>query len=192
MISRCQIGGAMKKRRFQFGCLLAACAFGVGLLLASLAWWFFGVGGNARKGWKEGAIPEITQFANDKAWVSKEVALLMNPEMSSGSMIIAPGWLSKRMILMGSGEWLVYKSHCNKAPPHNVRDIFLAKGSNGKWYYSTCHFCIGMLALCMMQGELKDERPPDLAFFVKRYQLREFDGSSDECLKETKTFPDNQ
>ena len=96
------------------------------------------------------------------------------------------------MILMRSGEWLVYKSHCNKAPPHNVMDIFLAKGSDGKWYYTTCHFCLGMLALRMMQEELDDERPSDLAFFAKRYHLREFDGRSDECLKETKTFPDNQ
>jgi hypothetical protein len=77
-----------------------------------------------------------------------------------------------------------------------VRDICLAKGSDGRWYYTTCHFCVGMIALMMMQEEVAQpyfpnpQQPPDLTFFISRYHLREFDGVSDECLKETKTFPD--
>lgn len=89
------------------------------------------------------------------------------------------------MILMQSGEWLVYKSHCNKRPPHYVSDIFLAKGSNGKWFYSTYHFCVGMLVLRMDQ----DIQPPSLDYFVTEYDLREFDGKSDECLKATRAWP---
>ncbi len=140
----------------------------------------------ARKDWKAGAIPEIAKFANDSKWVSEEIALLGSEEATGGQRIIADRWLTDRMVLMASGEWLVYKSHCSKAPPHQVRDIFLGKGSNGRWYYSTCHFCVGMCALVMMQ----DMPPYDLATFALRYHLKEFDGVSDECLQQTQTFPD--
>jgi hypothetical protein len=140
----------------------------------------------ARKGWKEQAIPEIAKFANDSRWVSEEIALLGAGEATGSQRIIANRWLTDRMVLMASGEWLVYKSHCSKAPPHQVRDIFLAKGSNGRWYYTTCHFCVGMCALVMIQ----DVPPYDLATFALRYHLKEFDGVSDECLQQTQTFPD--
>jgi hypothetical protein len=139
----------------------------------------------ARKGWKEGAIPEIARFANDSKWVSEEIALLSSGEAMGNKRIIADRWLTDRMVLMASGEWLIYKSHCSKAPPHQVRDIFLAKGSNGGWYYSTCHFCVGMCALAMMQDVL----PYDIETFARRYHLKEFDGVSDECLQQTQTFP---
>jgi hypothetical protein len=140
----------------------------------------------ARKGWKEQAIPEIAKLSNDSKWVSEEIALLGSGEATGNQRIIADRWLTDRMILMASGEWLVYQSHCSKAPPHQVRDIFLAKGSNGKWYYSTCHFCVGMCVLVMMQ----DVPPYDLATFARQYHLKEFDGTSDECLQQTQTFPD--
>jgi hypothetical protein len=140
----------------------------------------------ARRDWKENAIPFIANFANDKDLIREEVALISDGDPTQEDRIIAEQWLSDRMILMESGEWLVYQSHCHKAPPHNVKDIFIAKGSNGKWYYTTCHFCVGMVALTMNQMSL----PADLEYFVERYHLQEFDGRSNECLKETKTFPD--
>ncbi|MGO8839262.1 MAG: hypothetical protein ACLQAH_12650 [Limisphaerales bacterium] len=140
----------------------------------------------ARKAWKEQAIPEIAKLSNDSKWVSEEIALLGSGRMTGSERIIADQWLTDRMILMASGEWLVYKSHCSEAPPHQVLDIFLAKGSNGKWYYSTCHFCVGMCALVMMQ----DMPSYDLATFARQYHLKEFDGVSDECLQQTQTFPD--
>jgi hypothetical protein len=139
----------------------------------------------ARRAWKEAAIPEIARRADDKDWVAKETAMLKESSERE-PRVIAEHWLNDRMILMANGEWLVYKSHCHKVPPHDVRDICLAKGSDGKWYYTTCHFCVGMTALRMMQRT----QPTDLASFAKRYHLREFDGKSDECLKETKAFPD--
>ena len=94
------------------------------------------------------------------------------------------GWLTDKLILMKSGEWLVYKSHCSKEEPHIVRDIFLAKGSDGKWYYSTFHFCVGMCVLRM-----EETQPPNLSAFVHEYNLREFDGHSDESLRLTKSWP---
>ena len=140
----------------------------------------------ARKAWKEQAIQEIARLSNDSKWVSEEIALLSSGQVTGSQRIIADRWLTDRMILVASGEWLVYKSHCSEVPPHQVSDIFLAKGSNGKWYYSTCHFCVGMCALVMMQ----DVPPYDLATFARQYHLKEFDGVSDECLQQTQTFPD--
>jgi len=128
-----------------------------------------------RKAWKDRVIPEIARKADDAAWVTREQALLTKDE----------DWLSDSMILMASGEWLVYANHCSKSD-WRIEDICLARGSDGKWYYTTCHFCIDMMALVMMQ----DSTPKDLAYFVKRYQMREFDGKSNECLQKTQSFPD--
>jgi len=139
-----------------------------------------------RRDWKIAAIPEISGLAGDKEWISKEIALLNTPTEQQNQRILAKRWLSDKMILMKSGEWFIYKSHCSKESPRNVRDIFITKGSDGKWYYTTCHFCVGMCSLRMMQ----EEPPQSLAFFIRRYHLEEFDGKSDECLKETQTFPD--
>jgi hypothetical protein len=175
----------MKKRTKRW---LIAAGIAVGVVFLAMAGLVFGFpkyAAHARKAWKERALPQIASRANESAWVSKQIALLGDADAGQEDGLIAQGWLTDGMILMKSGEWLVYKSHCNKAPPHSVSDIFVAKGSDGKWYYSTCHFCVGMAALLMVQ----EDQPPNLAFFVKRYQLREFDGKSDECLKETKTFP---
>lgn len=138
----------------------------------------------ARRAWKEGALPEIRRLADDPSLVSAEINMLGGPRAGNGR-VLAEHWLSDRLILMSNGEWLVYKSHCSKVSPRLVSDIFLAKGSNGKWHYSTYHFCVGMCVLVMMQ----DAQPRDLAAFAKTYHLQEFDGQSDECLKEKQTFP---
>jgi hypothetical protein len=139
----------------------------------------------ARRDWKNAALPEINQLANDPKWISTELKLLATTN-SHNEHVIVEGWLTDHLILMTDGEWLVYKSHCSKESPHLVRDIFLAKASNGKWYYSTCHFCVGMCVLIMEQ----DTPPVDLSSFVRRYRLEEFDGVSDKCLQPTQFMPD--
>ncbi len=98
-----------------------------------------------RRHWKEAAIPLVALWADDQNWRGQEIAILTN--RTTDKRVLAGGWLTDRMILMASGEWLVYRSHCSKEAPHLVKDIFLAKGSDGKWCYSTFHFCIGMVAL---------------------------------------------
>jgi hypothetical protein len=135
-----------------------------------------GVGGTTR-------YPAIASWAENKNWRAQEIEILTN--RTTEHRVIEEGWLTDKMILMRSGEWLIYKSHCPKEKPRLVKDIFLAKGSDGKWYYSTFHFCVGMVWL---RGE-QETQPPDLAMFVHEYNLRQFDGRSDECLKETGTFP---
>ena len=162
---------------------LLVCAV---LALPLLGWFYRWQTHRARKEWKERALPEIARLADDREWVAREAYRLSKAGAGRQEGVIAEGWLTDRMILMRTGEWLVYKSHCNKRPPRNIRDIFLAKGSDGKWYYSTCHFCVGMSALLMMQ----EVQPSDLPTFVRLYNVNEFDGKSDKCLEETKAFPD--
>ena len=137
----------------------------------------------ARWNWKNGAIPTIAKLAEDRAWREKEIKLVATE--TNDQRVIASGWLTDNLILMENGEWLVYKSHCSKEKPHAVRDIFLAKGSDGNWYYSTFHFCVGMVGLRLEQ----ETQPTSLAAFAHEYNLRQFDGRSDECLKETATWP---
>ena len=117
--------------------------------------------------------------------------MLASGSANEGNTIISEPWLSERMMLMKSGEWLVYRSHCHKEEPRNVEDICIAKASNGRWYYTTCHFCVRMIGLLMLQGNQEEEQPKDLAWFLNNYQFKEFDGRSNECLKTTKAFPDN-
>ena len=156
--------------------LLVAC-------VVSTSWYLSHRPQKARKHWKDDAIPAIARRAEDQNWRAQEIEVLT--KRTTDQRVMAEGWLTDKMILMKSGEWLVYKSHCSKEQPHLVRDIFLAKGSDGKWYYSTFHFCVGMCTLLMEQ----ETQPANLAEFVHEYNLREFDGRSDECLKQTKSMP---
>ena len=54
------------------------------------------------------------------------------------------------------------------------------RGSDGKWYYSTYHFCVEMIVLRDML-----DQPENLAKFRNECALREFDGHSDACLETT-------
>jgi len=130
----------------------------------------------ARKDWKANAIAEITRRSDDTNWLASEVRQLRT-EMAKAE----PGsgdWISQQLILLKNGDWMVFANKCQKED-NRIHDIFLGRGSNGKWYYSTYHFCIAMI---VPRG---DEQPESLAAFVQRYFLVEFDGRSDDCLKAT-------
>jgi hypothetical protein len=129
-----------------------------------------------RRAWKNEAIKEIALRSRDVNWLNTQKAELgrRNSENPNHS----DGWLSEQLILMQNGDWLVYKNVCWKEKS-NIADLFLAKGSDGKWYYSTFHFCVQMITL------KSDAQPEGLSEFVKSYFLEEFDGDSDDCLKTT-------
>src|SRR6476620_2125948 len=113
--------------------------------------------------------------------ISNEIAML-HAEAANQS---GDGWIGTNVVLMTNGEYLVYSQLCTKENPR-IHDLFIARGSDGKWYYSTFHFCIGMITL---RGEVLGEgKRESLAEFVKAYALQEFDGQSDECLKKTWPF----
>ena len=131
---------------------------------------------SARREWKQKSIAEIVARVADSSWPTNEFARLKHQSTNEPSADAS--WLSDRIILTRKGEWLAYANSCQKQDGR-IPDIFLARGSDGHWYYSTYHFCVGMVVLRM------EEQPEDLATFAKTYFLQTFDGHSDECLQKT-------
>jgi len=169
------------------GCLIVFAATVAFLALAITS--FFAYCHIARERWKDQAIAEIAAFTENKVQLASEISTLEKARgasaASNGNDLSGTGWLSNRMILMKNGEWLAYTS-CNAHESPLVRDHFIAKGSDGKWYYTSNHFCKGML--CLLQDI---ETPPtNLSFFIRAYHLKAFDGKSGECLNETCFSPD--
>ena len=129
-----------------------------------------------RKEWKEKAIREIAQQTSDIAQVRKEIESLKT-KPSEGSEW--DKWISDDIIVMKNGDWLAYHNICAKEEGR-IPDLVIGHGSDGKWYYSTYHFCIGMIVLKNMM-----DQPESLMKFRSDGYLLEFDGRSDECLKKT-------
>lgn len=131
---------------------------------------------SARRAWKEKTVAEISIQATNPTWLSNGLAKLQSNSTTNSTDTDA--WFSDQLILMKNGEWLDYASICRKQEG-KIDDLFIAYGSDERWYYSTYHFCIDMIVLRM------NEQPAGLSDFVKDYSLRTFDGKSDECLKKT-------
>ena len=160
----------MKKKLLILGLLVGVTALVFGLFLT--------LGGDrlhtkARKQWKTSAISQIDQKVRDTRWLESEL-LELKKQVAADS----ERWVSENMILATNGDWIVCASKCSKED-WRIHDIFIGRGSDGKWYYSTYHFCIGKLALKM------EENPTSLNDFIQSYSLREFDGQSDACLDKT-------
>jgi hypothetical protein len=115
-----------------------------------------------RRAWKDRAVTEI----------KREAAVPPDAGTRDGE------WLTAERIACADGSWLAYRSQCHKQDP-KVHDIFIAKASDGRWYYSDYHFCIGALVL------ESNGQPESLEKFKSAYFLAEFDGSSDAALSPT-------
>ena len=131
---------------------------------------------SARRAWKERSIADIAARVADPSWPTNEFARLTAHRTNDVSDDAS--WLSEHMIVTRNGEWLAYANSCQKQDGR-IPDIFLARGSDSRWYYSTYHFCVGMIVL------RTEEQPEDLATFAKTYFLQTFDGQSDDCLQKT-------
>ena len=128
---------------------------------------------NARRVWKTTALQQIdsTSFTDKK--ILSELDQIRNPTSDLNF-----GWAHEHVILMENGEFLVY-AWLHGSNNGLVDHLFLAHGTDGKWYYSTYHFCNRMAAI------LGDKPANTISEFSKRYFVYEFDGKSDECLKHT-------
>ena len=118
-----------------------------------------------RRAWKDSAVVNVARLADDPAWRAQEISSLESPD-----------WATGQIAVMKNGEWIVGDG---KYHDPDVNDIFVGKASDGKWYYSTFHFCQNNITLHM------ELQAADLAAFKARYALREFDGVSDEALQKT-------
>lgn len=172
-------GSASMKRTW----LLAAMS---GLVAIAVLGFLLAMGGGelhskARKDWKNAAIQQIARRVGDAEKIKSEVLEIRRKLTESDGH--SEEWFSNDLIVAANGDWIAFASKCSKEDKR-IHDIFIGHGSDGKWYYSTFHFCVNMLSLRM------EEQPADLSAFVKTYSLREFDGHSDDCLN--KAWPADQ
>jgi len=128
--------------------------------------------------WRAAAIREIAQWTSEPAWLSRERARL-NPPSGERS------WMSKHLILFQNGDWVAYSSICHKEDSR-YNDFWVGRASDGKWYYTTFHFCVGMMVLWSF------DQPKDLPSFLSEYSVREFNGDPHEKLAQTWPDPPQQ
>ena len=128
---------------------------------------------HARKIWKDEALVQIAKTSMTNEEILTEIDQIKHPTPN-----LDFGWTHEHVLLMTNNECLVY------AFRHGfnngfVDHLFLAQGSDGRWYYSTYHFCNSMAAV------IGDGQPGSISEFVRRYSVREFDSKSDVCLQHT-------
>jgi hypothetical protein len=124
--------------------------------------------------WMQATLPKLAglSFTNDD--IRQEIQSLRESEVQGDHQI----WTGDHVLLMTNGECLVYAFY-HGFNSGFIDHLFLAHGSDRRWYYSTYHFCNSMAAV------MGDEPPGSIAEFSKRYAVREFDGKSDVCLRHT-------
>ncbi len=159
------------------GKLIASVAIFGALVLAGLfVWTWIGTRKfeRERTAWKDATLSRLQLISLPNQELDQKIESLKTPSKHGK----ARQWAEVDCAVMLNEEYLVYAFH------HGfnvgwVDHLLLARGSNGRWYYSTYHFCNGMINI---RG---DEQPKSIAEFAERYSLREFDGKSDLCLKHT-------
>lgn len=128
----------------------------------------------ARTDWKTAALARLSALSLTNEDVSRELESL---ERNRG-VGEHQEWAGVQVVLMTNNEFLVYASR-HGLNSGFVDHLFLAHGSNGRWYYSTYHFCNNMA------GVRFEDPPGSLAEFSTRYAAHEFDGKSDVCMQHT-------
>lgn len=127
----------------------------------------------ARTQWKNETLPRLAGMSIEDEQIRTELYQIKNPTPT-----VNVGWAHDHVLLMTNGECIIYAFR-HGFNSGLVDHLFLAHGTDNKWYYSTYHFCSSMV---MIRG---DDAPGSIEEFAQRYSLREFDGNSDECLKHT-------
>ncbi len=126
----------------------------------------------ARAIWKDGALAQLAKTSMTNEEILTEIDQIKHPTPNLNF-----GWTHDHVLLMTNGEYLVYASR-HGFNNGFVDHLFLAHGSDGRWYYSTYHFCNSMAGA--------DTDPPgSIAEFASKYAARQFDGQSDVCLQHT-------
>jgi hypothetical protein len=127
-----------------------------------------------RAEWKTAALVRLAGISPANLEVSQELETLKASRATEKDQ----EWVGTRTLLMTNGEYIVYEYRHGRNdyfPPH----LFLGRCSDGRWLYSSYHFCNGLLSV------RRDDPPGSIAEFAERYFARAFDGKSDECLKIT-------
>jgi hypothetical protein len=127
----------------------------------------------ARANWKTEALRQLSEMSFTNEMIRTELEQLRTPVPN-----LDYGWAHDHVILMTNGEYLVY-SWRHAFNSGFVKHLLLAHGTDGKWYFSTYHFCNRLTVLHI------DKPAGSIAEFCQKYSVREFDGKSNECLKRT-------
>jgi hypothetical protein len=154
------------------------------LLIPLLAWLLYALYGDplltpARREFKDQALLTIAARLADEPWIAQHIATISALPPRERAV---DRWFTEELLLMQNGDWVIAQHACRKRPP-GIHDLFIGRASDGKWYYSTFHFCVGFASL---GGETQ---PPTLHDFTRLYHLIEFDGRSDDCLNATWPSP---
>jgi hypothetical protein len=147
------------------------------LLVGSAAgvWWAAKVrAARARAQWKGQAVQRLVGLSMSNEEVHVELEQLKAEPHGSPNF----RWTSDHVLMMTNGEYIIYASR-HGANSGFVDHLFLGHGSDGRWLYSTYHFCNSMC------GVLGEDPPGSITEFAGRFFAREFDGRSDECLQHT-------
>src|SRR5688572_26832439 len=93
-----------------------------------------------RRQWKDQAITTIEARMRDAQSLQADINRLASRAASSRSTWGA--WVGEDVLVMKNNDWIVCRNICSKEDAR-VHDLFIGHGSDGKWYYSTFHFCKG-------------------------------------------------
>jgi hypothetical protein len=127
-----------------------------------------------RARWKDTAVERLSLLSpTNSDWADRFASMM---ERRANNEFEA--WVDEPFLVMTNGEYLVYAFRHGRNNGF-VDHLFLARGSNGRWYYSSYHFCNGMA------GILSEDRPGSIDEFAQRYFVQEFDGKSPVCLERT-------
>ena len=126
-----------------------------------------------RANWKDSAIERLAGLSLTNGLVLQELDELGDKSNPS----VHFGWTHNNVLQMTNGQYIVYE-FMHGANNGFVDHLFLGHCSDGRWIYSTYHFCNSMV------GAFVDP-PGSIDEFSKIYSAREFDGVSNDCLNHT-------
>ncbi len=133
-------------------------------------WWRYE---HARAVWKTAALQRLAGLTVTNEDIRRELdELKASPRDGDYQR-----WTGDQVALMTNGEYIVY-AFWHGSNSGFVDHLFLGHCSDGRWLYSTYHFCNHMAGA-------EFDPPGSINEFAGTYSAREFDGRSDVCLKHT-------
>jgi hypothetical protein len=162
----------MKKKR------VVTCA--VGLMLAVAATYTavcIHIRDRRYSQWVERSVEEIRGLAIETNWMGSVISNLQSVTDMSG-IDEGRNFISPDLLLMKNGEWIIYRAATSKQGPA-FPELFIGRGSDEQWHYTTYHFCRGMIMLGA------DGQPRGLKSFRAHYYLAPYTGQAYRELKKT-------
>ena len=161
-------GIPLESARSRFRLTVALTTLLLVVCFACGAWWLARqISERERTQWKGPALERLTKLSIANEEVRQELDALKATSTSTNSTEL--GWAHDHVLLMTNDEHIIYEYRHGRNdyfPPH----LFLGHCSNGRWLYSSYHFCNSMMMVRY------DDPPGSIAEFSKRYSAREFDG----------------